>query len=50
VTEFGATDRPIIVYCAAGARSAQAQHFLQNAGYTNVENGGGLSHMMRRLG
>jgi len=39
-------NREIIVYCATGARSAYAQRVLQQKGYTNVINGGGLSSMM----
>ncbi|MCU4176422.1 FAD-dependent oxidoreductase [Carboxylicivirga sp. N1Y90] len=39
-------DREIIVYCASGARSAYAQQFLLQNGYTNITNGGGVSSMM----
>jgi NADPH-dependent 2,4-dienoyl-CoA reductase/sulfur reductase-like enzyme/rhodanese-related sulfurtransferase len=39
-------DREIIVYCASGARSAYAQQVLQNKGFTNVTNGGGIATMM----
>lgn len=39
-------DREIIVYCASGARSAYAQQVLAQKGYTNVQNGGGVSQMM----
>lgn len=39
-------DREIYVYCASGARSAYAQQVLSQRGYTNVENGGGVSQMM----
>ncbi len=42
-------NRDITVYCASGARSAYAQQYLQQLGYTNVKNGGGLSQMMMRL-
>ena len=38
----------IVVYCATGARSAYAQRMLMQMGYTNVQNGGGLSAMMAR--
>ena len=45
--EFGDNlGREIIVYCASGARSAYAQQVLQNKGYTNVTNGGGIATMM----
>lgn len=33
----------ILVYCAGGTRSAQAQQILRNAGYANVVDGGGIS-------
>lgn len=38
--------RPLVVYCATGARSAYAQQMLMHMGYQNVRNGGGLSAMM----
>lgn len=41
--------RDITVYCASGARSAYAQMFLQQLGYGNVKNGGGVSAMMAKL-
>ncbi|MFA6402514.1 MAG: FAD-dependent oxidoreductase [Salinivirgaceae bacterium] len=40
--------RDITVYCATGARSAYAENFLEQMGYTHVKNGGGLSSMMSR--
>lgn len=33
----------IFVYCQSGARSRQAVAFLQNMGYTNVKNLGGIA-------
>jgi len=39
-------NRDIVVYCASGGRSAYAQRQLQQLGYTNVKNGGGISSMM----
>lgn len=41
-------DRDITVYCASGARSGYAQMYLQQQGYTNVKNGGGIARMMAR--
>ncbi len=38
-------DRPVVVYCASGVRSASAARFLRNAGYADVVNAGGLHHM-----
>jgi phage shock protein E len=32
----------ILVYCASGARSAQAAAILKQAGYTRVVDGGGM--------
>lgn len=43
-----AKDKPIIVYCHSGARSASAKRILGQAGYTNVVNGGSL-HRMHKL-
>lgn len=41
--------REIVVYCESGARSAYAQQMLMQVGFSNVENGGGISQMMSRL-
>ncbi len=41
-------ERPIILYCASGARSAYAVQILKAHGFTNLENGGGLSRMMAK--
>jgi rhodanese-related sulfurtransferase len=46
IDELGGKSREITLYCASGARSAYAQRGLQQAGFTNVSNGGGLMHMM----
>jgi rhodanese-related sulfurtransferase len=48
IKEFGSQTRDITLYCASGARSAYAQRVLQQLGFTNVKNGGGLMHMMMR--
>lgn len=45
-SDFGETNREIIVYCASGARSAYAQQVLEKRGYSNVTNGGGIAAMM----
>ncbi len=42
--------RSIIVYCRSGARSAAAKKSLEQAGYTQVINGGGFSAMRKLLG
>ncbi len=41
--------RSIIVYCHSGSRSGMAQKILEQEGYTNVVNGGGLHHMQHAL-
>jgi NADPH-dependent 2,4-dienoyl-CoA reductase/sulfur reductase-like enzyme/rhodanese-related sulfurtransferase len=41
-------ERPIILYCASGARSAYAVQILKSHGFKNLENGGGLSRMMAK--
>lgn len=38
IEEFGAQDRPIVVHCRSGKRSAQAQAYLMSQGYTDVTN------------
>jgi len=38
-------DRPVVVYCASGSRSAMAARILKRAGYVDVSNAGGLGHM-----
>ncbi|MEI6554702.1 MAG: FAD-dependent oxidoreductase [Paludibacter sp.] len=48
INELGNKSRDITVYCASGARSAYAQRMLQQMGYTDVKNGGGLMHMMMK--
>ena len=40
IPELREKNSPIIVCCASGMRSFQAQSILQNAGITNVHNGG----------
>jgi rhodanese-related sulfurtransferase len=46
LSEFGAADRPIIVYCRSGRRSGLAKDLLRRAGYSRVLNGGSLTHML----
>ena len=47
ISELGSKSREITLYCASGARSAYAQRALQQMGFTNVKNGGGIMQMMR---
>lgn len=41
----GDKSKPIVVYCAAGARAARAKGVLDEAGYQHVVNGGGLDDL-----
>ena len=38
-------DRPVVVYCASGSRSATAARMLRKAGFADVSNAGGLRHL-----
>ncbi len=40
-------EKPIIVYCASGGRSASAASLMTQAGFTDVVNAGGLMQMPR---
>lgn len=41
-------DKPVVTFCASGARSAQAVRILKAAGFSDVVSAGGLSDMPRR--
>ncbi|MFA6504749.1 MAG: rhodanese-like domain-containing protein [Treponemataceae bacterium] len=43
--ELEPKDKPIVVYCASGARSAMAAKMLKASGWKDVVNAGGLSDM-----
>lgn len=43
----GDKDKPIVVYCAAGARAGKAKQMLVRAGYKNVMNAGGYGSLAR---
>ena len=45
IEEFGEKDKPVIVYCATGARSAYAARVLKHFGFKDVINAGGLYDM-----
>jgi phage shock protein E len=45
--ELGPKDKPIVLYCASGARSAQAARLLKQEGFADVVNAGGLDDMPR---
>jgi phage shock protein E len=40
-------DRPVVLYCASGARSSAAARAMKQAGFSDVINAGGLSDMPR---
>lgn len=42
-------DAKILVYCAVGGRAGVAKKALEELGYTNVENGGGLKDVKGRF-
>lgn len=42
LAEFGDKSKPVVVYCASGARSSRAKQILQSAGYKDVTNAGGF--------
>jgi phage shock protein E len=43
--ELEPRDKPIVLYCASGARSGQAARMLKAAGFADVVNAGGLDDM-----
>jgi len=45
--ELGPKDRPIVLFCATGARSGAGARLLKQAGFTDVLNAGGLEDMPR---
>jgi phage shock protein E len=45
MNELGPKDKPVVLYCASGARSGQGARLLKQAGFTDVINAGGLDDM-----
>jgi len=45
IMELEPKDKPIVLYCASGARSGQGARLLKQAGFTDVINAGGLDDM-----
>ena len=41
--------QPVVIYCAAGVRSAQAISFLKQEGLTEVYDGGGIDDLRQKL-
>jgi rhodanese-related sulfurtransferase len=42
-------DSPILVYCRSGRRSAMARTALEQQGYTNILDGGGIDDLAKKL-
>ena len=38
-------EKPVVVYCASGARSAMAKQWLENAGFAQVHDLGGFNNI-----
>jgi len=45
LSDVGPKDKPVVVYCASGGRSAVAQKILKANGFNDVTNAGGLEDM-----
>lgn len=45
LAELGDRQKPLVVYCASGMRSAQAAKLLVAAGFTDVTNAGSLKNL-----
>jgi len=45
MNELEPRDKPVVLYCASGARSGQGARLLKQAGFTDVINAGGLDDM-----
>ena len=41
--------QPVVIYCAAGVRSAQAVSYLKQEGLTEVYDGGGIDDLRQKL-
>jgi rhodanese-related sulfurtransferase len=44
MVELGSKERPLVVYCRSGARSAEATRLLRSAGFVSVYDMGGMSN------
>lgn len=47
---FPDKDKPLLVYCLSGARSGMAVQWLQQIGYHQAVNGGGVGAVALQLG
>ncbi len=43
--EIGPKDKPVLLYCASGSRSAMGAMLLKTMGFTDVTNAGGLDDL-----
>jgi len=46
LNEFGSKTQPVVVFCRSGNRSGMVKNFLEQAGFKDVVNGGGLHDML----
>ncbi len=45
--DVGSPEKPVVLYCASGGRSAAATQLLKLSGYKQVVNAGSLRDMLR---
>ena len=45
LSDVGPKEKPVVVYCASGGRSAVAAQILRANGFVDVTNAGGLEDM-----
>ena len=45
MNELEPKEKPVVLFCASGARSGQAARLLKQAGFVDVTNAGGLDNM-----
>lgn len=45
ISEFGAKDKPVVLYCRSGNRAGRVKQMLEKNGFTSVTNAGGLTDM-----
>lgn len=43
--EIGPKDKPVVLYCETGSRSAMGAMLLKTMGYSNVTNAGGIADL-----
>lgn len=45
IAEFGAKDKPVVLYCRSGNRAGRVKQMLESRGFTDVTNAGGIADM-----